>query len=210
MPLVQIIRSGNATIGIWEMSETVDELIGLLDPESGDLCEMNQYAAGSRKREFLTVRTLLREMLGHYPSIRHDHRGKPQLLTSPRHLSISHSRKLTTVILADVPAGIDTEETTRRVADIAKRYLAEDELCWTSLASNPDLARLFCWCCKEAVYKMVGMDRIDFKKQISVSATEFHDTGVTGAVFISGNDTRTLKINYLFRNGDVIVWCTFD
>jgi phosphopantetheinyl transferase (holo-ACP synthase) len=112
------------------------------------------------------------------------------------------------VILSEKPAGIDAEKYGRNISYIATRFLSGDELEWISRTSDPGKALLYCWCCKEAVYKMMDTRDVIFRKSILVEAVDFtkHKTGTV--LFIKDGKTVEIQIHHLFVTDNIIVWCT--
>ena len=208
MPLLQTIKTGNISIAVWEMTESGDELCRLIALTKSDQCVMEKLTVERREKEFLTVRILLSGLMDCYPEIGHDSHRKPFLVNSKLNLSISHSRVLAAVILSDNPVGIDTEETTRSVAKIAPRFLTEDELLWTSESDDPGKAQLFCWSCKEAVFKIMGIPGLDFRVNMQVSPTELEPEGITYVKFRSTDSCVYIPVNYFFWKNNVVTWCT--
>jgi phosphopantetheinyl transferase len=160
-----------------------------------------------RKKEYLAVRSLLKAMKGCGPHITHTADGKPFLSGDTQHISITHSRNLAAIILSDFPAGIDTETTGRKVSDVAQRFLSEEEMAWTLNAPHIELAQLFCWSCKEAAYKMLGIPGIDFKHTLTVCPEEIREKGTSSVVFKSPGREKIIRMNYFLLANNIITWC---
>ena len=207
MPLLQIKSFEQCIIGIWEMSESAGELLALLQPGEKGKAELDLITSPVRKKEYLAVRNLLKAMKGFLPGITHAADGKPFLSGDTQHISITHSRNLAAIILSDFPAGIDTEVTGRKVSDVARRFLSEEEMAWTLNAPQTELARLFCWSCKEAAYKMLGIPGIDFKHTLTVCPEEIREKGTSSVVFKSPGREKIIRMNYFLLANNIITWC---
>jgi 4'-phosphopantetheinyl transferase len=208
MPLYRTIPAENAIIGIWEMNESVSDLEKIILLTENDRETWSRFSSERRKREFLTTRILLNGMLGFYPEIHYDQHRKPFLVNSDKNLSISHSGSFVVVILSEMPTGIDVEETTRNVDNIAGRFLNSNEIEWTSETHYPNVTRIFCWSIKESVYKMMGITKLDFRAHLQIDPTEFGTSGISAVTFRFEDDCQKISVNYLIESNNVITWCT--
>ena len=91
MPLLKTWTEENGRWGIWQVTETLEELYACL---SDDVVrqELERLKAPSRKMEYLAVRVLLKTMLGIEARIGHEPSGKPFLTGGEYHVSISHTK----------------------------------------------------------------------------------------------------------------------
>src|SRR5690606_11645385 len=109
-----------------------------------------------RKRlEFLAGRALIRALLREwnlpYPGLTKDAYGKPFLIGSPLHLSLSHSYPFVAAVLhRHKNVGIDLEQPKDKLLRIAPRVLCADEL---RNAGNDVVKHCVYWCAKEALVK---------------------------------------------------------
>ena len=147
MPLVSIHNLSPTTrLGLWKMSERPEELSDWYEQS----CQ--RYSSEVRQREFVCVRALLREMIGHpFPKIHYATSGRP--LLEKGQISISHTRGYCAVILSDdCSVGVDIEYISDRVGRIAHRFLREDEI------AEGIISQLLHWSAKETVYKLFSDD----------------------------------------------------
>jgi phosphopantetheinyl transferase len=165
------------------------------------------FSGEHRKKEFLAIRLLLAQMIDEQAEIVYTALSKPLLTGKRKHVSISHSRNLAALILSDYPAGIDTEETLRKVGDIAPRFLSEEELAWTRNSPDPELALIFCWSAKESLYKMIGEKGISFRNQLFLPETKLVTDGSVTAYYRKSGKTAEIELNFFFRENNVITWC---
>jgi phosphopantetheinyl transferase (holo-ACP synthase) len=207
MPLLRTEESGSVSVGIWALTETWEELAGICMLSEFGKLQLQGYPLAARKREFLAVRMLVKEMTGNFREINYSVSGKPMLDMDGRHISITHSQNMAAVILSDKPAGIDAERVGRNISDIASRFLSEFELEWTRLAGDPGRALLYCWCCKEAVYKMMDAGNVIFKKSILVKPVNFSKQKTGKVIFCSDGKPAEIETHHLFVNDNIIVWC---
>ncbi len=208
-----IENMGRGLIGFWEITETVDQLMELLDHEEEELENFHLYRNELRKKEWLAVRLLLKHMAGENSKINYDPAGKPMLVNSPGHISISHSSNCAVIYFhPDLHPGIDIESISRQVQRAARKFLSVEEMrdCTVeNQLSNKDL--LLRWCAKEAVYKMVPFSDIDFASQIACVALPVHSgAGVLQATFTKENFSFNIHLNYRIIGEILMVWGTLQ
>lgn len=204
MPLFKTIPIEGGLIGLWKFEETTADL--LPDFSEEELADPNflKYTHEKRKIEWLATRTLIRQLIGSNFSISYLSSGKPILNHYQfKHISISHSRDFVAVILHEhLKVGIDIEETTRDYKRIEKKYLSDIELIQTN--RNP-LQQCLYWCAKEAIFKLVDDEGIEFRQQIHI-ITEPENQYF--AKFTSGDQESSYELNYLFISEHCLVWVT--
>lgn len=202
MPLFKTIPIPDGLIGLWKFAETSGDLlpyfslIDLADPA------FLKYSHEKRKVEWLATRVLINQIIGPEFSISYLNTGKPILKHDQfKHISISHSRDFAAVILHEhLNVGIDIEETTRDYTRIEKRYLSDLEIRQTD--KNPQLQCLY-WCAKEAIFKMVDDEGIEFRQQIHIIPEPENQYS---AKFISGNKESTYKLHHQLISEHCMVW----
>jgi 4'-phosphopantetheinyl transferase len=208
MPLLKTYKNPNNILSVWSLVESPEELNRLITLKEEDSLSLERITNQSRKKEFLTVRILLNGLLGFYPEIVHDQQRRPYLLNSGYNLSISHSRSLVTVIISEYKAGIDTEENSRNVSHIAGRFLSAQELSWTSASDDANYAWILCWSIKESVYKMMGIENVDFRTMIEIDPVIHENQGVASVTFRIGDLCEKIRVHYFLEGNNVITWCT--
>ena len=159
------------SFGIWHITETEDEL------ESLSGCSAPARLSNlSRRREYLAIRALFVSVgldpgkVDYLPS------GKPFLRDDPRDISLSHTKDYSAIVVSSHSSvGIDIEQRTERVVRVRHKFmhpleeaaLMEATLKETHLDTNTGL--LVHWCAKEAVFKAVPEEAIDFAHEIRVT-----------------------------------------
>jgi len=202
MPLFKTIPITGGLIGLWKFAETTAELIPEFSEEELTDSAFRKYTHEKRKIEWLATRTLIRHLIGPDFTISYFDSGKPILKHNRfRHISISHSRNFAAVIIHEhLNVGIDIEETTRDFNRIEKRYLSDLELAQTN--KNSQLQCLY-WCAKEAIFKLVDDEGIEFKQQIHIIPEPENQFS---AKFISKDKESTYKLHYQFFSDHCLVW----
>ena len=164
MPIIEDITfSENNRLIIWEISETIDELMTKVLLTDNSLKLLNQKKLDIHKKQFLAIRNILKELSICDQDIAYEQSGKPIIRGSQNNLSFSHSGNYAAAILSDRDVGIDIEKMSDRVSKIKSKYL-ETELNYP-LELNTETSLVY-WNIKESVFKAVDKPGIDFKKNI--------------------------------------------
>lgn len=116
--------------------------------------------------------------LKHYNCVvERDANGKPFLSNKSAHISISHTGDYIAFMgSTSQSCGIDIEHTSRKTAHLSKRYTTDEEIaiCSAFFALNPTL---LIWCAKEALYKYLGTQGVDFRDDLHITAV--HSSTIT-------------------------------
>lgn len=84
-------------------------------------------------------------------------------------ISISHTGEFIAMMISacGAPCGIDIEFLDRSVDKVATRFASPDEIaiCTPLIPKNP---ALLVWCAKEAVYKLLGREGVDFLRSMTI------------------------------------------
>jgi len=208
MPLIQKKVDPNIySLGLWQVEEHFDTLFSMVKLGNDDCSVLNGFQNPARKIEWLSVRVLLRELLNNDTGIHYNGNRKPYLCDKSQNISISHSHKLTSVLLSKKHrVGIDLEHMTHRIAKIAHKFINEKEYI------TPDMELEYYhlyihWCAKEALYKICDKVGLNFKTSILIDPFEPEEKGE-----ISGNVNRDghieyFNLNYFKFDNYIVVWC---
>jgi len=205
MPLYKTITFSEGLIGIWQITESITELIPgftKLELESSDYL---QYNYDKRKIEWLATRKLMKELIGSDFKITYLESGKPILNHHKfKHISISHSREFVGIFVHErLHTGIDIESISRNYKPVEKRYLSDEELIHVN--GNPLLQCLY-WCVKEAVFKLVPEDGVEFRQQIHVSPFDPDIDEQIEVCYLSESKERHLILQFLIFEGHGMAW----
>lgn len=180
MPVIiekHILEEG--IIGVWRIEEDTDfflKRLRLFDTEKEELAALSQ-----RKHiEWLASRYLLHILLGtndRMPCLK-DRYGKPHLIDSNWHISLSHSRDLVAVILHQSPCGVDIQYLVNKIYRIGRKFINPYEV---QMTEGPDamLNMHIIWGAKESIYKAYGRKGLDFKNEIRIDPFHFDSNGFT-------------------------------
>ena len=115
-------------LGVWKIEEDLDSLLNLVVLDEDDYKKYKGFSSNSRKLEFLSVRALLAELLGKDARIVYNKNNKPFLKDGSRFISISHSHKLSSILVStNEKVGIDLEYMSSNIAAIAFKFLNRRE-----------------------------------------------------------------------------------
>ena len=156
MVITKKISNIDSIIWIWKIKESLDALSILTDQKT-DVKNEN------KKKEFYASRVLIEKMCEElnilFEGIKKDNNGKPHLIKSKYHISISHKFPYVSVIFDTKKCGIDIERIDEKVKKIKSKFLSEDE----ELVVGENLKKLVeYWSIKETAYKVDGTT-IDLK-----------------------------------------------
>lgn len=205
IPNSSIIEVEDAKILIWEMNQTADQLVEMWKRYGFDLNSYNELSSEKRKREFLSVRFALSSLLEKEISIRYNDEGKPFLDDESHQISISHSKHQIAVIAhPNRKVGIDIESNTDKIQKIYKRFLSEAEQ--SELSEGKDLKQLqIAWSAKEALYKIIGKEAVDFANQLRIFSFEAQKEGKINALHVPTN--KGYNLSYIQTADYTLVYC---
>ena len=155
----------NCTIAIWEITETLEELLQLSNTIS-----TADFNAEKRKKEWIASRLLLNEINPNY-SISYNAFGAPEL-SNGGYISISHSKGLVAIIISQQQVGIDIEEISEKALRVSSKFISKNN--FKDLTAEE--ATLI-WCAKEAIYKWYQKGNIDFIKNIIIQPFLIEEKG---------------------------------
>ena len=169
-------------LGVWKIEEDLNVLMDLVTLDNDEKKKYKGFSSTSRKLEFLSVRALLAELIGRDAKIVYNKNNKPFLNDGSRFISISHSHKLTAILLStNEKVGIDLEYMSSNIGAVTK----EQEEHRFHLYIH--------WCAKEALYKICDKEGISIRNNITIDPFIVRESGeITGHV-------RTTKINESFE-----------
>lgn len=166
MPIeIEPINLNDVSVYLWEIEETKDELISLCHDSGIDTTEIENIRSYSRACEKLSTLLILNHIFGKGVELYHTETGAPRIKESDTHISISHSAYLVGVAVSNLyPIGLDIEHKAEQVLRVREKFLNDTELAITS--PNDKIVNLYYWTAKEAVYKAIEADGIDFRNDI--------------------------------------------
>ena len=180
----------NCIIAIWEITETLEELLQLSHTIS-----IPNFNTEKRKKEWLASRLLLNKINPNY-SISYNAFGAPEL-SNGSNISISHSKGLVAIIISQQQVGLDIEEISEKSLRVSSKFVSTNNM----KALTAEKATLI-WCCKEAIFKWHQKGGIDFIADIKLHPFESMGKGEIRAEL---RDTE-LILNYQKINNHYLVY----
>ena len=195
-------------IGVWQVTETEEELKALSSVPSDELEEISFIRSESLRRQKLAVRARLDEMFEDKVYLSHHDNGKPYIENSVTNISITHTEKYVAVILNDNDdVGIDIESLARDFSSVEKKALSEDEIDDLEDDEKRNGQLAIYWCAKEAIYKMLGQYDVNFAEQIEVEKFRPKKDGELEATFEDEDGyEEEFDLEYIIFDNHVLVW----
>lgn len=196
-----------AEIAVWQVTETEEELMNLVSVPNDELEEISLFRSESQRRQKLAVRALINEMFEEKMYLNHHDNGKPYLENCVTNISITHTEKYVAIIIHDEEeVGIDVESLDRDFSAVEKKALSEDEIDDLDDEKKNEQLAIY-WCAKEAIYKRMSQNRVDFAEQIEVEKFNLRKEGELEATFIHKDEyEEEFELEYLIFDRHVLVW----
>lgn len=194
-------------IGIWQITENEAFFIEQMSlyPE-----EAKQLAAikGRKRLEWLASRYLVHIMSGRKkraPFLK-DEFGKPHLLGSKHHVSISHSKDMTAAIASPYSVGIDIQYLIGKIGRIAHKFTRSEERAIMQPETQLEHLHVY-WGAKEALYKAYGRKKLDFCQHILIDPFEFNPShGICRGHIQKGQFQASFQLKYELVNQYMLVY----
>ena len=195
-----------AVIGVWQITETEEELKELSSTPSDEMEEISFIRSESLRKQRLAVRALLNTLFDEKVYLSHHDNGKPYLENNPVNISITHTEKYVAVILHEEEnVGIDIESLDRDFSAVEKKALSEDEIDDLEDEKRNEQLAIY-WCAKEAVFKLLSRYNVDFAEQIEIERFRPRGEGELEATFTSKDDEEEFDLEYITFDRHILVW----
>ena len=193
-------------IGVWKIEEDLEILLTMVDMGPEDKKRYDLFRSNSRKMEFLSVRALLAEMLGRDARIVYNKNNKPFIRDGSHFISITHSNKLTAILISkDERVGIDLEYMRVNINAFASRFLNKKEKVTRRWADRTYHLYIH-WCAKEAIYKICDKEGINIVNDITIEPFDVKESGeIRGTVKNERIDDQ-FTLYYSKYDNYTIVW----
>ena len=200
-----------ATIGVWQITETEEQLKELSSTPSDEMEEISFIRSESLRKQRLAVRALLNELFEEKVYLSHHDNGKPYIENDAINISITHTEKYVAVILHDEEdVGIDIESLDRDFSAVEKKALSEEEIDDLEDEKRNEQLAIY-WCAKEAIFKLISIYNVNFAEQIEVDRFRVRGEGELDATFIGKDgDEQEFELEYMTFDRHVLVWVVGD
>jgi phosphopantetheinyl transferase len=193
-------------LGVWKIEEELKTLLNLVVLDADEKKKYRDFRSNSRKLEYLSVRALLAEILGKDSKIVYNKNNKPFLKNGSHFISISHSHKLTAILLStNEQVGIDLEYMSANIAAFAFKFLNRKE----KITKDPDGKKYHLylhWCAKEALYKICDKEGISIRNNITIEPFELKDSGEIVGKVHTEKIKESFDLFYTRYDNYSIVW----
>lgn len=174
MPIINTILpdfSPQVAMSLWRIEESEEQLLALFSEADISATTLLSGLSNSKRRlERLAEHLLLHSMIGAHYHLRHNEQGMPLLYGSNMCISISHTLQYVVVAISRQTIGIDIEMCRPKILTVRRRFLSDAE----QSAILPDNLPLntAAWTAKEALYKAIGVNGIDFANDEVIDAPQ--------------------------------------
>jgi len=118
MPFSKKIKTECGILGLWDLTDSTDFLLEDFEFADNEKTEFSRISLDRRKLEYLSVRMLLKELLGEKTLIHYSKTGKPFIKNKGVNISISHCSGLAAIMISESNIGLDVENTDRDLTRI--------------------------------------------------------------------------------------------
>jgi phosphopantetheinyl transferase len=194
-------------IAIWKLEETEEELLSQCILPTNEKEELQYIKNPQRRLERLAIRVLLNRIAGEKSYLGYHDNGRPFLQNSTVNISITHTDQFVAVIYnPSLDVGIDIESLSRNVDVVAHKALSEGERRY--LSEKHRLAQLcLIWCAKEAMYKRISENGIDFARQFFVEKFTPKKKGKLTVIYTDNDNIKEeFIVNYKVIDNHALVW----
>lgn len=200
-----------ATIAVWKITETEDELLKLSSTPTDEMEEISYISNANMRKQRLAVRALLNELFDEKVYLSHHDNGKPYIENNATNISITHTTDYVAVITdPDEEVGIDIESLSRDFSIVEKKALTEDEIDDLDEDKKNEQLAIY-WCAKEAIFKRLSASAVDFSEQIEVERFRVRDEGDLEATFTYKDGyEQEFELQYTTFDNHVLVWVVGD
>ncbi len=132
--------------------------------------------------------------------------GKPILLESENHISLSHCDGYVAAIHGDTPVGIDVERISHRAQKIKNYFLRDEEL---ELLGKENEALILAWSAKESIFKWYGKPNLGYKSQLCIRSIDFDEQVMQMELFTSEHNLIQ-PVFFSLDSEKVLTWVVGD
>jgi phosphopantetheinyl transferase len=193
-------------LGVWKIEEDLNTLLTSVVLDNEEKRRYKGFRSNSRKLEFLSVRALLSELLGKEARIVYNKNNKPFLKDGSHFISISHSHKLTAILLStNEKVGIDLEYMSVNISAFAFKFMNRKEKILKDQESRKYHLYLH-WCAKEALYKICDKEGISVRNNITIEPFKLMESGELKGKVQTEKIKESFDLFYTRYDNYAIVW----
>ena len=193
-------------LGVWKIEEDLKTLLESVVLDNEEKKKYRGFRSNSRKLEFLSVRALLSELLGKEARIVYNKNNKPFLKDGTHFISISHSHRLTAILLStNEKVGIDLEYMSINISAFAFKFMNRKE----KVIKDPENRKYHLyihWCGKEALYKICDKESISIRNNITIEPFKLMESGEFKGKVHTEKIRESFDLFYSRYDNYAIVW----
>ena len=182
---------GNSILGLWEIDDAIETMAKNLSV----IPEQSIFNTLKRKKEFIATRLLLDAMFAG-AEIQYHQSGEPFLLNDETYISISHSKNRVVILLNRWKRiGVDLQYTAHKILRLKEKFLNAEELSQIPANKMDDALHIY-WCAKEALFKLGGVENVDFKTHLMIEPFNIENIGKIRANMLMNNSREFVTLHY--------------
>jgi 4'-phosphopantetheinyl transferase len=195
-----------SVLGVWKIEEDLKTLYESVSLDAEEKKKYKGFRSNSRKLEFLSVRALLSELLGKDARIVYNKNNKPFIKDGSHFISISHSHKLTAILLStNEKVGIDLEYMNVNISAFAFKFMNRKEK-FLKDQENRKYHLYIHWCAKEALYKICDKEGISIRNNITIEPFKLLESGELKGKVHTDRIKESFDLFYTRYDNYAIVW----
>jgi phosphopantetheinyl transferase len=165
--------------------------------------EFESFANETIRHRWLASRYALQQVSQQFPlKLIKEPSGKPILLESEYHITLSHCEGYVAAIHAEVPVGIDVERMSHRAQKIKNYFMRDEEL---DLLGEENEPLILAWSAKESIYKWLGEKHLGYKSQLCIRSIDF--LGQSMEIEITTKDHSLIQSVFFRQDSEkVLTW----
>jgi len=191
-------------LGVWKITESVDELLSMVDFSKEDYATFEKFKVKSRQAHWLSYRLMIRQLMGNECKcdFYYDEHGKLQFKDLDYSISVTHSGLYSGVIISSNHyVGIDIEKLGDRINLLADKFLSDEEKLHLP-EENQHRYLTVLWSAKEALFKLFGKSNVIFDTNIILYPFELKDRGTLKGKISIGKINREYQLGYEFSDSE--------
>ncbi len=213
MPIIYKQEIGDhAVLGVWKISESVDELLSMIQFSEGERETFEKFKLKSRQAHWLSYRLAIRELVGDDGPCEfyYDEHGKLHFSNLDYSLSVTHSGLYSGVIISKKHyVGIDIEKLGERINILAHKFLNEEELARLPEVDQHKFLTVI-WSAKEALYKLYGKSEVQME-HMTIAPFEMANEGTIKGKLVLDHFQKEYELKYHYSDdGEYLLVYTID
>ena len=189
MGLTLLNKQKNYIIGVWEMTESENDLEKEFSKKT-----LPKFKSTKRQVEYLCTRLLLKK-INPKLNISYNQFGAPTIKNN-QNISISHSDRYVAIIISKNKVGIDIEKISNKPLKVIQKFISKND----NVKAYQKEASL-AWCAKETLFKYHMEGEIDFKKNINIKEIDFEQKKIH-ALFLKSS----VILDFQIINDHILVY----